>query len=435
MFGDVSKKLTAYLMVACIACAPFTVVGQTGDQGVLEKRAQLEQELAGLEKEIEVQQQVLQEKQRQSVSLERDITIFDTKIQSAQLSIKARNLAISKLKREIDLKSQTIAELNNKLGRQKESLGQLLRKTRELDSYTLVEVMLGTKNLSRFFEDVESFTAIKASLEDSFIQIDKTKQAAAKEQEYLQDNQQEEEELRRLQELQKIRLEADKTEKRQLLNATKGEEKKYQEIVEAKKRSAASIRSQLFSLRGSEAIPFEKALEYANLASAKTGVRPAFILGLIKNESRLGEYIGTGSWRVDMHPTRDQPIFLEITRRLGLNPDDMPVSKKPWYGWGGAMGPAQFIPSTWILYEDRIATLSGHTPPNPWIPLDAFMAAAVLLKDNGAAKGGEAAERLAALRYFAGWKNATKKAYAFYGEDVLAYAAEFQELIDILKSN
>ncbi len=422
-------------MVACIACAPFTVVGQTGDQGVLEKRAQLEQELAGLEKEIEVQQQVLQEKQRQSVSLERDITIFDTKIQSAQLSIKARNLAISKLKREIDLKSQTIAELNNKLGRQKESLGQLLRKTRELDSYTLVEVMLGTKNLSRFFEDVESFTAIKASLEDSFIQIDKTKQAAAKEQEYLQDNQQEEEELRRLQELQKIRLEADKTEKRQLLNATKGEEKKYQEIVEAKKRSAASIRSQLFSLRGSEAIPFEKALEYANLASAKTGVRPAFILGLIKNESRLGEYIGTGSWRVDMHPTRDQPIFLEITRRLGLNPDDMPVSKKPWYGWGGAMGPAQFIPSTWILYEDRIATLSGHTPPNPWIPLDAFMAAAVLLKDNGAAKGGEAAERLAALRYFAGWKNATKKAYAFYGEDVLAYAAEFQELIDILKSN
>jgi membrane-bound lytic murein transglycosylase B len=136
-----------------------------------------------------------------------------------------------------------------------------------------------------------------------------------------------------------------------------------------------------------------------------------------------------------MHPDRDVPVFLEITERLGLDPDKMPVSKKPWYGWGGAMGPAQFIPSTWILYEDKIAEATGHNPPNPWDPGDAFMASALLLSDNGAYKGGYANERLAALRYLAGWRNAEKPAYAFYGDEVMELAAKYQRMIDVLEAS
>ena len=136
-----------------------------------------------------------------------------------------------------------------------------------------------------------------------------------------------------------------------------------------------------------------------------------------------------------MKAPRDTVPFLDITSRLGLNPDAMPVSKKPWYGYGGAMGPAQFIPSTWILYEDRIATATGHNPPNPWLPEDAFMATGLLMADNGADKKTYAAERLAALRYLAGWTNANKSAYAFYGNDVMDLAAKYQRQIDILNAN
>ncbi|MBI2049107.1 MAG: hypothetical protein HYT29_01575, partial [Parcubacteria group bacterium] len=236
-------------------------------------------------------------------------------------------------------------------------------------------------------------------------------------------------------ELQKKSIEADKAKKRNILAATKGVEALYQKVVQEKEQDAAAIRSELFALQGSSAIPFEKALDYANKAFEKTGVRPALILGVIAEESNLGENVGTGNWRTDMHPERDAPIFVEITRRLGLNPDALPVSKKPWYGWGGAMGPAQFIPSTWVLYEDRIAAVAGHAPPNPWEPYDAFMASALLMKDNGADKGTYSAERLAALRYFAGWKNATKPAYAFYGDEVMVLAEKYQRQIDILQRN
>ena len=162
-------------------------------------------------------------------------------------------------------------------------------------------------------------------------------------------------------------------------------------------------------------------------------MRPAVILGILREESNLGENVGTGNWKVDMHPTRDQPVFGELMKELGLNPDTMPVSKKPSYGWGGAMGPAQFIPSTWVLYKDRIARISGENPPSPWTPRTAIFASALLMADNGADAGTRAAERLAALRYFAGWANARKAAYAFYGDDVMSFADRYQKDIDILE--
>ena len=178
-------------------------------------------------------------------------------------------------------------------------------------------------------------------------------------------------------------------------------------------------------------------------------MRPAFLLGVIAEESELGANLGSGNWKTDMYDCyrrigynksaeKQKTAFLAIISELMIdNPNSRPVSKAPYYGCGGAMGPAQFMPATWwdpvnkTGYKELIAKLTGHNPPDPWDPKDAFMAAALLLKDNGAAAGGYTAERRAALRYLAGgnWK---KSAYAFYGDDVMALAKKYQEQIDIL---
>ena len=435
----VSFRATFYLFFiigGIILFTPlFRIEAQATPQDVVARRTQLEHELSVLEKEIEVQTNILLEKQRESVSLERDIAILNARIQSAELSIRARDIAIRGINSNIAGKEDVITGLEEKINREKASLSELLRKTHEIDQYSLVEVILAGKNLSAFFRDIDSFDSIKTALGDSFKEIEDTKLKTQDKKNSLLGKRREEEELKQLQVLQKRRTEEDKTEKNKILKITKGQEAEYQKIIKNQEKDAAVIKAELFTLRGTDAIPFEKALEFANIAFAKTGVRPAFLLGVIAEESNLGENVGTGNWQTDMHPTRDRPVFEEIVRRLGLFSiiDTLPVSKKPWYGWGGAMGPAQFIPSTWKLYENKIANLTGHNSPNPWDPYDAFIAAAVLLKENGAAKGGYAAERLAALRYFAGWNNAAKSAYAFYGDDVMALATKYQGLIDILR--
>ena len=138
---------------------------------------------------------------------------------------------------------------------------------------------------------------------------------------------------------------------------TKGEEKLYTASIKKSQKDIAMIRQQIFSLESvGVSMSFEEAIKKAQFAGEKTGIRPAFLLAIFQVESRLGTYVGGGSWRKDMK-SAERPLFLKITTALGLDPDSMPVSKKPWYGWGGAMGPAQFIPSTWLSYADKLPRL------------------------------------------------------------------------------
>lgn len=429
-----SLQLTAFFLVLGIfAGGVFVASAQQADSTqVLERRAKLEADLANLEGEISAQQKILESKQREGVSLERDIAILNAQIEKSKLSIKARTLSIEKLVFDINSKNRTINKYSTKIDREIESLAGLMRRTNELDSFTIAEVALSDKPLSEFFVDIDDFQYLEEAIAESLDEVSVAKKATEEEKAVLEQKKEEETELRKIQELEKKRIEANEAEKKRILKETKGQEVAYQKVLKEKQKSAAMIRAELFTLQGSAAIPFEKALEYANRASSKTNVRPAFILGIIAEESNLGQNVGTGTWTIDMHPTRDVPVFKQITAELGLDPDKMPVSKKAWYGWGGAMGPAQFIPSTWILFKNRLAELTGHNPPNPWVPEDAFMASALLLKDNGAAKGTYAAEHRAAMCYLAGCANAKKASLQFYGDDVLSLASKYQKQIDIL---
>ena len=415
----------------------LTVFAQTPDpSAVTARRAQLEAELVQLEKEIAGFQGLIQGKQSEAQSLERDVQILDAQIKKAKLEIKARTITIGKLQEAIGDRTKRIGALGAKIEREKASLAELLRRLDELDQSSLVEALLGYDNLSEFFVEADSFDAVQTAIQDSFVEIRQDKIDTEKERNDLEDRKAEEIQLKTIQELEKKRIEEREAEKKRILQITHGEESRYKKLLEERAKNAATIRSQLFILNGWPSIPFEKALEYAIVAEKATNVRPAFLLGVIAEESNLGANVGTGNWKTDLSHARcakQREAFRDITSRLGLNPDLMPVSRRAWYGYcGGAMGPAQFIPTTWVLYEKRISEITGNNPPSPWDPKDAFVASALLLKDNGAAARTYQAENRAALKYLAG-SNWQKSAYRFYGDDVMALAAKYHEQIDILK--
>ncbi|MDO8604829.1 MAG: lytic murein transglycosylase [bacterium] len=428
---------------------------------VLARRAKLEADLAIIDREINAQKTVLEAKQKEGVSLERDVAILTAQIQKAKLSIKARDLSIAGLVDDIGAKNRTIVKYSAKINRERETLASLMRRTNELDTYSIVEVALSDKNFSEFFVDLDNFQYVEEAIGESLEAVGVAKKATEEEKKVLEGKKSEETDLRKIQELEKKRIEANEAEKRRILKETKGQEVAYQKILKEKQQSAAQIRAELFSLSGSTAISFEKALAFARAAAEKTGVRPAIILGIIAEESNLGQNVGKGTWTVDMHQTRDVPVFKYLTSLLGLNPDKMPVSKRVWYGYGGAMGPAQFIPSTWACFsgyvntttgkcsknpdgswvgpweyqqsKDRVGKLTGNFPPNPWDPKDAFMAAGLYLSDSGADAKTSRSEFVAAMCYLAGCGNVNKKSLQFYGDDVMCLAQKYQKNIDILE--
>jgi len=458
------RRFFFFVLGCAFLVVPSAASAQSAAQAVANRQQELQNQLNQLEGQIAVQQQLLDVAQNQHQTLQTQIDAFNAEIRKTQLRIQAINLTITKLNGDIGVRNRTLSELSAQLAAEKESLAQILRQTQMLDDSSVVSVALGSKSVSDFFSDLDAFTSIKRALAESFDRIERTSTATAAEKEALQERLAEQEQLRTVAQLAKQAVEAQEREKQKLLAQTKGIEANYQKLIAVTRKTAAQIRSELFMLRDTAAIPFGQALTYAQAAERATGTRAAVTLGVLKQETNLGENLGTGTWRVDMSPTRDQPVFVYITQALGLDPDQMPVSKRPSYGWGGAMGPGQFIPSTWVCYggfvnvktgacappsgfgvsfwqgpwqynasKDRVRRLlGGSAPSNPWSPQVAIMATAMLMADNGADARTPAAERLAALRYFAGWTHAKNPAYAFYGDGVMRFAAQFQSDINQL---
>lgn len=407
-----------------------------------EYREELQKKLNDIDKEIEMAVSVINQLEIKTVDYKRDIDMVNAKIKKAKLEIKKLDIEIAKTKTGIEQRSDKLVDLLDKSEKKKDSLAELIRKNNETDFTGLAEIILGYQKMSDFFAIGDSLEFVYLAVQDALDEIKQIKKQMEKERDDLEERQTEQIRLKMAQEKEKKNLAINEAEKQQLLKITEKEKKNYQAQKALKQKDAATIRSQLFLLSGSPSIPFEKAVEYANLVWRSLSVRPAFLLAVIREESNLGANVGKGNWKEDLyncyirlgHKTsaeKQKNAFLEITASLGLDPDLLPVSKKQAYGCGGAMGPAQFMPITWQGYKKRIANIGGNNPPNPWNPKDAFIAAGILLSDNGADLGTAEAERKAALKYLAG-SNWNKPSVKFYGDDVMEFATDYQEQIDIV---
>jgi hypothetical protein len=424
-----------------------------------ERRTRLETELQNVERQILTQQTLVEDKQLERQSLERDISIIEGEIKKAQLGIQARSVAIEQLSDQI-LDKETILEiLSEKSTRQQTSLSELVRKSALLEEYSLVEVMLSKQNFSEFFTDVATYQTLKESLNESLIALHEIKIDTIDQKIQLENKQETEAEMKRIQQLQKGEIEVKEAQKESILTVTKGEEERYQTLLDSQRKSASQLRNALFQLLGGGGgIPFPDAVRLAQYASNVTGVDTALILAILEQETNIGSNLGSclftdsTSERPVMHPTRDEPVFLAIAGILGFDPNTRTVScpiirNGSRVGWGGAMGPSQFIPSTWAIYggiknygngweydksADAIRRINGGSISNPFNNQDAFLATALLLRDNGA-DGSYASDRVAALRYYAGWGGAKNPANAFYGDQVMNRKSRLSQEIQIIR--
>lgn len=414
-----------------------------------QERAKLESELAELEKDIKAQEAILAGQKNKSASLQRDIALLQAKITAAKSKIQQKDLQIKKIGSEIKNKNQTISELNNDIESGKKSLSQLIKKTNEMDYVTFTHAVLSSESISDFYGDINTYSSLKKSVQNSVNEVRGVKVKTETVKKELENKQIQEIDAKKAIEQEKATVEVSEKDQKTLLNISKNQEAEYAKVLAERQAKAAGIRAKLFELRGQGAIPFGEAYEYAKTASKATGVRPAYILAILKQESNLGSNVGTcnrpgdtrtwkdimpgptsGSWR------DDQSAFLRITKKLGINPDGQPLScPLASGGWGGAMGPSQFIPVTWESYENRIAAAMGVSVANPWNPAHAVTATALYVRDLGANAQTYTAEREAACKYYSGRGCSDPKvANAFYGNAVMTHAANIQKDIDVLES-
>lgn len=384
--------------------------------------------------------------QKTTGTLKGDVDYLNSQIAALKTKITARSLAIAQLKVNITEKVKTINTLSSKIDRENASLAQLLRNTNEFDDKTLVNLVLSDGTISDFYSDFESYDTIKQAVKAStdVIRGIKTDTESAKQDLEQQQNAETDAKAELVSAQQQVaKSEADK---QQLLVVSKQTEAAYATLAAQKKAQADKIRAAIFNLAGvSTKIDFGTALQYANEVKAKLNVDPAFLLAILTQESNLGANVGqcyltdsttgagvgknTGTPFANvMKPTRDVPPFLAITQALGANPYQTAVSCPiaGVAGYGGAMGPAQFIASTWQLFAVRLQAVLGHYA-NPWAPEDAFMASGMYLSDLGAVGTSASAQSKAACKYYGSGGSTCS-----YGNSVLKLKASIQANIDLL---
>ena len=446
-----ASVLLPTFILAQTGALPMNPPAVCNDDVTGKSEEELRKDLALCNAEILVWQGILNGTRDRVNTIDGDVKALTAKIKAAEATIKAKNIAISQLGKDINARSKKIEELEILIDDGKRSLAQLIRRTDEIDDYALAEVVLKINNLSDFFIDLDSFLSIPRGLAEHFAQVRTTIAETEEERERLGEVQSQELDAKYEVETTKKTIAKSEEEKKQLLAATKLEQKSYEQIVADRQAKANQINAALFRLRGIDGggIPFKEALAYAKQATAHTGVRTAFILGILRQESNLGVNVGqclltdsktgagmgknTGTpFSNVMKPDRDVPYFLDMMSRLGRDPYTTPVSCPQSIGYGGAMGPTQFIPSTWRSYEGRIAAAFGVSVADPWDPQHAIMATALFLQDLGAGRGGYSAEREAAGRYYAGGNWASLG--LGYAASVLSHAEQYQADIDFLEN-
>ena len=421
----------------------ITLLGVTGLSSAYaltsdEERKALEVELSKLEAQIDEHEATISDLKLQGKSLSSEVSRLNAQIGKINLQIKAVNLQISGLDTEIGEKQSEITVTEGKISSNKEALARAVQAVYENGETELIEVLLKNPRLSDFFGDAQHLLSFQTKLSSTIDTITDLKNRLVEEREVLALKRSDAEALRVYQSKQRASVETTKSEKNNLLKVTKGKESEYQKLLAETKKSAAEIRSRVFQLLGGGELSFDQAYKLAKLAEGATGVRAALILAVLDRESALGQNVGKCKYnqvnpktgKQAMHPTRDEPAFLEITSKLNIDPNSITVSCANADGaYGGAMGPAQFIPSTWKLYEAKIASIVGVGLVNPWNNSHAIVATGLYLRDAGAVTN----EKKAAAIYYCGG-NWTRYVCTIYQKAVLARAERFQDDIDILNS-
>lgn len=435
------KIVIVIIVIGFLLTGVISVFAQTQSQDELKQLlAELEAKRIEQERDLSITQADREKFQHKVRSIQRRISQLRTQERQALNKVQVLTSEIKETETSINKTILEIKELREKLG------GNLRVIHRETERST-VEIFLGEENISDFFDNSLKLEILSTSTRGLLGDITVLKVNLENEKDSLDGKRGETRKVAKTRAQQAVQEEEIRKEQEGLLRETQAKEVEQKQEISELEKEAAKIRAKILHLAG---VPSDvpqpdlgEALKVAEWVQSQTGVQPAFLLAIIIQESALGRNVGqcfitdtvSGNSRNlagriftrGIHPTRDLPPFLHIAKEFGIDNDPLQTPMSCWiyfrskgenFGWGGAIGPAQFIPSTWMTVRDSASAILGHRA-NPWRIRDSFLGSGIYLRRGGAST----CEITAARRYFG-------SALLGYGSSVMRTRRCLQKFID-----
>lgn len=401
-----------------------------------DRREEIQTEISDINTQIKSYQQLIAEMateekslEEQKKDLEETLSSLEDQKEQTQISIEENNEKVEEIQAEIKISQDKENEL-------KDQLSKIIRIIYEYknDSSSSLELLLSDNKISNVINKIQSISAIQDNLDNVLDQTQDIKKKQEEIENQLLAKQQELETLYKMKAQQESETKSLVAYKQTLINQSQENQSSYsQRVANANKLKEELTREiSLLSSYG-QTITFEMAVAAAKNAGGQTGICPAFLLGILKQETNFGANVGTATYHTAYKGSSAEyriQLFKQITTELGMNPETTKVSAWPGYGSGGAMGPCQFMPDTWMGYRDQVKAITGVSTPDPWNLNHCLVAMSLKLKKGGAASQKYEDEWTAALMYYCGNNlPSSREKYAFYPNSVMALATAYEKQI------
>lgn len=340
---------------------------------------EIKEDIKDYEKKLQEAQQTLTNLQAQSYRNKSQINATQSLIQTLHSDILRREAELKNLSERMDLNKVMLAEY----------VRQMYYANQD---HPVISLAIFEGSLSDWAKDFDNFAGLKSKISNVLEEIEIAKGENEEAKALLADQKEEKQDV----------LETQQAQQEQIA----GNVQEAQLTVAQIQQKISKLRSTLSSFLG-KSFDMDDVVDAVKLAEKKTGVRKEFLFAMLDKETDLGRFTGGCTYSNTRVKPADKEVFKDICEELGYDYKKKKISCAGSGGYGGAMGVAQFMPTTWRSsscysggYGSKIASITGNDPADPWDLEDGVIGMALKLKCAGADK--KSKERSAAMIYYCG---------------------------------
>lgn len=344
------------LSVCLALLAALFVLAGRGAAAAEDIRAEIDsktEEIKRLEAEAERYRATLGEVERAADSLANQVKAIDLALRAIETNINITSAKISRTNLEIRELGAGIKEKEQSIETNREELGRLLGALAESDSESPLEILMKNETISAFFTSVDALLGVQRNLHSSLAEL-RTRREELKDRKTNAERKRLE--LRSLAEDladQKALQTEERRQRNVLLQETRNQERRYQELLSDVVRRRDALQQEITSLESGLRATFDRGI----LPAAGSGILgwplpdPVFItqhFGLT-SFARAGGYNGKGHNGIDLRAPAGTAVFSPERGRVRAVGDTDVACRRASYG-------------RWILIDhtNNLATLVAH---------------------------------------------------------------------------
>jgi len=234
------------------------------NQDINDKRSEIQE----LRRQIDIYQKNISAKQKELGNLSSQISTLNESIAKINLEIEAAELEIETINLKIENTQLKINAKEEEINKQKEILAEVLRSLhRQQQKNSLLEILILNDNFSDFIADLERLEDVQDNLFEGVEELQEIKLALDSDKGALENEKGELDALNNILEGKRGTLDGQKTVKFSLMSNTRGQEAKYQELLNQAKEEQEQINSDIVYLEKVAREKVNRQLELDNIKS------------------------------------------------------------------------------------------------------------------------------------------------------------------------